>query len=483
MQRILFFIAGLLLSAQALSAQTLFIGPEQSFNFRTGEFDLLGRVGNNIYTYTADNKGYFLNAYNDSMRLLSIVALDFFPKKTSGTDFVVSGDHILAFYQAEERSNIIQYAAVLDQNARLVQKPKAIDSIKKAWIGSSGNTILIEASHDKDKIAVLKFKNNSADPSINVKLYDKALNRLGTANIRLSNKGSLDIHQVTVDNSGMIYVLGISDSREATRDGNIAVWALDAVNRKSQQISFPFDGKFPSTTKLQLDLQQNTCYIAGLYSDKKFGNVSGAFYGTCTSDNKEPLSFQTFPFPDSVYVMAGSRKKKVLDDFNAGQLIIKNDGGFLLITEDVAIVSRNVYNGPAFGYYSPFYNNVPDESIREYHYNDILVLNYGSDSKLQWNSFIRKEQISQNDGGLFSSYGLLNSGGSLVFIFNDFIKRNSGIQLAAIDASGNLQMQRLDDGNSHLDWLPKYSKQTGNKEIILPFFESNNMIGFGRVVF
>lgn len=483
MQRILFFITGLLLSIQALTAQTLFIGPEQSFNFRTGEFDLLGRVGDNIYTYTADNKGYFLNAYNDSMRLLSIVALDFFPKKANSTDFIVSGNHILVFYQAEERSTIIQYAAILDRNARLLQKPKPIDSIKKAWIGTSGNTILVKASPDKNRIAILRFKNNSADPTVNVKLYDQELNRTGTYHIDLNSKGVMDISQSAIANSGMVYVLGISANREAANDGNMAVWALDAVNRKSQKITFPFNGKFPASTKLQLDRQQDRCYIAGLYSDRKFGNVAGAFYSVCAAENKEPLSFQALPFPDSIYVMAGSRKKKVLDDFNADHLIIKNDGGFLLITEDVAVVSRNVYNGPTFGYYSPFYNNVPDESIKEYHYNDILALDYNGSSGLQWNSFIRKEQVSQNDGGLFSSYGLLNSGGSLVFVFNDFIKRNSGIQLAAIDVNGNLQMQRLDDGNSNLDWLPRYSKQSGSRELILPYFESNNIIGFGRVVF
>ena len=161
---------------------------------------------------------------------------------------------------------------------------------------------------------------------------------------------------------------------------------------------------------------------------------------------------------------------------------MKNDGGFILIAERYYVTTRNSYYGPGFGYYSAYYGAFNNPTIREYNYGDILALSYNDNGALEWKNFIRKDQYSQEDGGMFSSYGMVNSGASLVFLYNDYNSSASSLQLAALDIEGNLQMSKMDDGGMKADWIPRSGKQTDAREIVVPMLRKNN-ISFVKVNF
>src|SRR5690606_21168133 len=111
----------------------------------------------------------------------------------------------------------------------------------------------------------------------------------------------------------------------------------------------------------------------------------------------------------------------------------------------------------------------PDRTIYEYHYGDILVMDFDGAGSIQWHQFIRKDQYSQDDNGIFSSYAFLNSGSSLVFLYNDFNNRSSSIKVAALDAEGQLQMQPLNTGNiGNADWLPRRAVQVDRTTWVIP---------------
>jgi hypothetical protein len=185
---------------------------------------------------------------------------------------------------------------------------------------------------------------------------------------------------------------------------------------------------------MKLDADKERIYVGGFYSDKKNGNYEGVLY---TYYDIKTGSFQPtrlMPFDDRMRnATGGSSKKRAFNDHQVRQLIVKNDGGFLLISEDYFVTTRNSYS-PGFGYYS-FYYPTMGATVREYHYNDIMVLSYNPSGQMEWDTFIRKDQYSQEDGGMFSSYALINTGGAIGFLFNDFNTSRSRVQLATMDAS------------------------------------------------
>ena len=163
------------------------------------------------------------------------------------------------------------------------------------------------------------------------------------------------------------------------------------------------------------------------------------------------------------------------------QVIAKNDGGFVLIAEVNFITTRPTYT-PGMGYYS-FYNSNSSTMIREYHYNDIMALSYNKDGVKQWQSIIPKEQYSQEDGGMFSSYVMLNSGGSLAFLFNDFNNSRSRIQLATLDPDGKTLLNAFSvSDNDGRDWLPRAGKQVASRVLIVPCLR-RKQICFAKLMF
>jgi hypothetical protein len=468
----------------SVQAQHVFVSSPSRFNFQSDDFDLIGRIGDKIFTYTNTSEGYLLNAYNDSMELRAIVALDFFPKKISAAQFFIIDQRIIVFYRAEEKGNILQYAAIMDENARLTQKPIVIDSSKKAWIGDNSNLVVIELSGDKSRFGILKFKNNSVIKNIEMQVLDNNLQRLNKKRYTVQNDQDLSARQVEVNGSGAVYLLLESKNRYAGKESNLQLWVMDGNNSIVQKKQIPLEGRFASGAHIKLDKTSNICYLGSFYAAKKTGSIEGAIYAMYQDNAAEPMVFRDIPFSIELRKEAtGTVKKKTFDNFNVNDIIVKNDGGILLISEHNTIITRSNYTSPNFGFYSPFYySTMPDASAVEYHYGDIMVLNYDANGAMVWSKFIRKEQVSQNDGGSFSSYGLLNSGGSLVFIFNDYLKYNSGIQLAALDIDGQVQMQRLDMENTRLNLLPRMAIQTGNREMLIPYFNKSN-VGVVRLVF
>jgi hypothetical protein len=137
---------------------------------------------------------------------------------------------------------------------------------------------------------------------------------------------------------------------------------------------------------------------------------------------------------------------------------------------------------PGFGYYS-FYTPYMNSSVREYHFNDIMALAYDKNGVQEWNSFVHKQQYSQEDEGVFSSYALLNTGGTLAFLYNDFDPRHSRIQLATISADGKSETHSLAaEGNDNPDWLPRSCKQVAGRILVVPCFHKKQ-ICFARVDF
>jgi len=121
--------------------------------------------------------------------------------------------------------------------------------------------------------------------------------------------------------------------------------------------------------------------------------------------------------------------------------------------------------------------------IREYHYNDILAISYDKDGNKLWSTFIPKEQYSQEDGGMFSSYSLLNSGGTLAFLFNDFNDARSRIQLATLSADGKVVINGFTaEGNDYPDWLPRAGKQVASRVLVVPCLH-RRQICYAKVVF
>jgi len=483
MNRFRWLVLLLLTTGFGARAQEVIYSQYEKFDLRNGDFSVLGKIGGRIYTYRSSADGFFLDAYNDSMEKLATVMLDFFPKKIYETRFVSYPDKIIVLYQAIETGKVIQYAALLDEKGRLLKGPVQLTSAKTGIWGPSRDYFSSAVSDDKGKIVVYGIEEKGNDLEFSGIWIDDQLGIEQRSNATFHTDNDLSHGEGIVDNNGGFYLPAYTQTGSRNYADQVWLLHLNKGERRFYAKELPLNDVYSTSIYMKLDNVNNRIYTGGFYSDKKNGNYEGVIYAYYDVNDSSWHNRKNIAFDERIRTATGERNlKRAFNDYQVKQMIIKKDGGFVLISEDFYVTTRTTTPGWG-GYYSYYYSPFMNQNIREYNYNDIFALSYDGEGNRQWHAFVRKSQYSQEDGGIFSSYGLINTGGTLGFLFNDFNTKASRIQLATIDAGGKVDMHSLAAGTSNdPDWLPRSGKQVGVKEMVVPCLR-RRQISFAKIVF
>jgi hypothetical protein len=471
-------------TALCSTAQQVTYSDYQKFDLRSGDYSVIGRVGERLYTYRSTSDGYFLDEWNDSMGRTATVILDFFPAKIYDTRFIAYADKIIVLYQGSERGHITQYAALLDDKGRLQGKVRKLDDAKTGIFGPSGNYFSSAVSEDKKYIVVYSTEAKGDNIHITHTILDDNLVTVQRSVSNYRGGDDLTAQPGLIDNNGVFYLPVITT--KGNRDYADGIWLLTLPKGTAKLIAteIPLGGKYGSGLYFRMDNTAHRIYAAGFYSEKKAGNYEGILFSQFNADSVSAVTTRRLPLDDRIREASGERsKRRAFNDYQTRQLIIRNDGGFVLVAEDFYMSVRNT--AAPYGYYTSYYSpfSIGNQNIREYRYGDILTLSYDAEGKREWNAYVRKDQYSQEDGGAFSSYAFINTGGSLGFLYNDYDSRRSRIQLGTINDEGKVAFHPLDTGSdTDPDWLPRAGRQVSAHELIVPCLH-RRQICFAKVVF
>ena len=177
------------------------------------------------------------------------------------------------------------------------------------------------------------------------------------------------------------------------------------------------------------------------------------------------------------------------DDYLIRQVIVKKDGGYLLVAEDYSSqghgstssnplnrwdylnnpysLSSNsyYYYNPYYGYYHPF-SSFNNQSTR-YFYENICVISIDKNGNREWNNIIHKTQYD-DDNDNFLSYALMNSGDAIHFLFNTDSK-NQIIADMSVAPDGNVKRDpTLKSREKGYQFMTQHGKQVGARQMIIP---------------
>ena len=469
---------------KALAQDIIYSGYEK-YDLRSGDFSVIGKVGGKLYTYRSSTEGFFLDMWDDQMVRQSTVILDFFPTKIYETRFIAYPDKIIALYQSLERGKVVQHAAQLDAASRLIGEPLRLDSAKTGFFGSNRDYFSSVVSEDKHYFAVYAANVKGAELELSATVLDDQLHQVRRFTKHYEGEKGLDRGEAMLGNDGTFYIPAVHKVGNQDYADAVTLLSIEPSETVLRRSPLPLKERFAASTFMRVDNSNNRIYIGGFYSEKKNGNYDGVIYAQYNIAAHALENQKMLAFDDRLKEATGERnKKRAFNDYQVRQLIVKKDGGFVMISESYEMTTRNI--GSPYGYssfgmgYSPFMSN---RTIREYRYGDILSLSYNANGEREWNAFVRKEQYSQEDGGLYSSYALLNTGGSLGFLYNDFSSRRLSIQLATVDGDGKIAMHPLNAaGNEDPSWLPRSGKQVAARELIVPCLRKRQ-ICFAKIIF
>ena len=483
-------------------AQTITYTEPESEDARNLDFEIIGKVGGNLLVYKNIRNRFAVSVYDNDMKLKQRADLDFIPDKTLNVDFVAYPDFAYLIYQYQKKNILYCMAAKIDGEGNVLKEPFELDTTYISFFADNKIYSTIN-SEDKSKIMIYKIQKKNDNFNFTTLLFNDSLQLLNRSRLVTDyDERRSAFSDFFVANDGtFVFTRGTkSNSRDFLESADLITKA--PLSNVFQANSLNLAGNYLDEIKLKVDNVNNHYLINSLFYNKKRGNVEGLYTAVWNKNGNVLISQNFAELKDSVRAMAKTdgALRYALNDFFIRDVILKNDGGFILAAEDHSTQSRgNPWNrydylyGYPYSYnsyylYSPssyWYSGRPrnyfnSNSQVRYYYDNIVVLNLDATGNLVWSNVIRKSQFDDNTDN-FLSYNTIVTGGELHFLFNSLERRNQLINDQSISPSGEITryppLRSLDRG---YEFMPRYAKQVSSHQIIIPC-TYRNYICFAKI--
>ncbi|MCB0520773.1 MAG: hypothetical protein H6577_21675 [Lewinellaceae bacterium] len=388
-------------------------------------------------------------------------------------------------------------------------------------------TFAFHISKDSSKLLVYNsLPNENKNPErFGFRVFNENFDLIWEKNIVLpypDNKFTVEDYQV--DNQGNVYLLGVlyQDEAKWRRRGNPTYnyVVLSYTNEGNDAKEYRIDLADKFITDLTFRVANGgTLICCGFYSERGTYSIKGAYYfrldpktGEMTNRNSQPFDFEFLTEFMSEKNKQKAKEAKERNDVRRGaelynysldELILRSDGGAVLVAEQFYIEQETYRDNPfgyyPYGFYSPYSYRSNIQTDYYYHYNDIIVVNIRPTGEIEWASRIPKQQETKNDGGYYSSYAMSIVRDKLYFLFNDnarnyspdrkenrFYNYNGSesiIVLAQLNTKGELKTFPLaSNKDAGVITRPKMCKQIGKREMAI-FGERGRGFRFANLTF
>jgi len=177
-------------------------------------------------------------------------------------------------------------------------------------------------------------------------------------------------------------------------------------------------------------------------------------------------SMNVIPFQERfLSALSGNKnEKRILEQLRLKELILRRDGGVLLVAEMIREYS--------FGDHRVIGVRNENGAQIDYNFDDIILLNTTSNFQQDWWRILPKRQFSRNDYGIYSSFFTLKGISNLRFVYNDEITNNGNVNEYLINSDGTLSRNiLLNSETEKLSLRVREGIQTENREV---FFSSEH---------
>lgn len=466
----------------------------------------------------------YIEKYNKQMNLLKSKALEmkFNGKKMELEDVMVLNRNlylISSFNNIGKKKNYL-FAQKINLK-RLTPEKKIIkigeidtkNKIKEGFFN-------FDISKDSSKVLVYSeppYKKKNPE-KFNLSVYDQEFQEVWSKEFVLpyTDKGFV-VEEYRVDNQGNVYLLALvsPDGKQKRKKGrpnyHYSILAYTNSGESMQEYSISLDEKFITDLTFRID-GNGKIVCSGFYSDKGTTSIRGTYFfrldpksGEMQDKNAKDFDFN-FLIADvserkiAKYMDAersGKKDKQAeLERYALDHLILRNDGGALLVAEQYFVREYVDRYDPYWGGFNNA-NNFGNSYEYYYNYNDIIVVNIRPNGEIQWTARIPKQQSTVNDGGYFSSYAMSIVRDKIYFIYNDnernftaddnrlydFDRRRSVIALSQLSTDGSIRTYPIfSSQGANVITRPKVCRQTGRREMVI-YGENGKKFKFANLQF
>ena len=497
-------------------SQELFYSPAESGVDNLLKYEAIGRVGKNILIYREIKNQHLVSIFDNSMNLVRKVELTILPKDVLGIEFVNTGNTVVLIFQYMVKSKLFVAATNIDDDLKMVEEPKLLDSL------------LIEDINEFPLFQVITNPVKSLFMLTYLQESEETFSRLSTAmyqqNLKLVEKskllistpnGSDKLNQFQLDNDGNLVFLRnvLNEESYSLVRSDILVKPKGIDEVKNATIQFNKIGI--KDLKIAIDNKNNRVVAASIFTGGKRGYAQGIFSIVVDLRTGNVANWHQEFFSDSLRKEIKVRHTpdaRIFDDYFLDVIIPYSNGGFALLMEyrttegsrgtivdsrslykSDPLPSRIVYNGnntegSLFSVIRTPYQTfqMPVESSpRSYIRNtggNMLMFSFDNESVLKDIQLLRKSQEEYKTAHMLS-YAILNSGSEIRFLYNEKEKPEMNLRTASFVPGERVKRNPAVKGAiPNMRFLPRYATQISANECIIPCVKTNYG-SFARIAF
>lgn len=458
-----------------LNAQVVDISAPTKLPAKTGKFKVVGKNNDGIMVRLYGTEDV-LNIYSSDLKLTASKTIIFKNQTGMLQHIMLNKTGSVVFYLFQDKKFSILYAQPLSGKFAEIGKPVAIDTIydRKELVA---NNLRFKASVDQNYLFVYyPFFSGGQVQSTRYICLDRALNKIYNRDVAIQrSEKELENSQALLDNNGNAYLI-LKPARKGEGE-QYDVFMVSATG-DGGYYSLYTDKAIFGEPGFEIDNKNGNLIISGFYDDdtrKGEGEANGFMYASFDPANGTPVS-KKYTLLDKEFMTEltnrSSNELGKLYTFNVKKIMLRNDGGVLVIAESFIKDVRESVS--AISMQPGFSNSTREYSV--YQFNDIVAFSMNSKGEEEWSNIMRKKQVSEDDNGVFSSFLIVNEKDRLHFLYMDEISTAGGISEYSLSSDGiSMRKNLFNQEAKDVMLLPKLGKQISPNESIIPSYKNGSL--------
>ena len=223
-------------------------------------------------------------------------------------------------------------------------------------------------------------------------------------------------NDLAIDDEAIVYVLGKlfkkgkKQKKEGEANYQFILSKVDRASNKDLKINLGDDLHIQSLVMNNLN---DTMQLLGFYSNTRVGRIIGGCSFSVNPITMTVVKRENFKLPKQVYedlygyrkASKKEKKGKELKSFFIDYALLDSDGNTYMLAEEFYITRVYISTGNGVGYWQT-----------TYHYDDILIMKFDNNGKLDWSRSIYKKSESPSYNAFIKNdelHVILNSGKNL----------------------------------------------------------------------
>gem|GEM_PF-212039 len=462
--KILLLVGILWTSKPSISAQNILVSREVSIR-NDQAYEIITGVKGKVMLYRDKGNELVMDIFSDDLKFEKTINLPF-PKRKISVDGITEGpDFINFYYSYQEKTSIFLKMIRLNEEGILIdsmtiheiEKPKAYTTFRYTQSEDGKKTLLFRVENDKLQTFVIDNPTLKIERKNEVTVIDFTLRE--------------DFKAVLISNEGTIFFL--FEHADRGRSGRTSFYTIMKSTTPLDFVTYRVDGLnlVNSGLKFQYDNLNHRIILAGFGGKENETRMEGYFILNKKTEELHSENVIRYTLFDDLFLFdvygKNVQKDPVLRDYSVTDLVIRQDGGVILVAEMSKEVTRRsamatgipVYDGDRFAV----------RSFTDYYNEDVILIATYPDGSDHWKRILYKRQFSQDDEAIFSSYFIFKTPSRMRIVYNDEIKNNNTVGEYILDPTGNYGRRTiLNTDYLNLKLRLTAAQQINNHQIIVP---------------